>query len=346
MTLDIFALRERVVGEYRSYAESFVHILDQRLDGFVRDELAKGRLWPEAVLQLNPAYALGPTLGELADGGEIVPETARFFGRELRLYDHQVRALRIAAARRPYVVTTGTGSGKSLTYLVPIVDHIFREQRRGPSVRALIVYPMNALINSQLKALHEFKERNWPDCPLTFDLHTGQSRSDRERRNAMLTDPPQIVLTNYVMLEYMLIRPTERVMLERMTAELAFLAIDELHVYRGRQGADVAMLLRRLQQLVRRPGLMVAGTSATIASGGDRAARQRAVAEVGTRLFGVEVAAADVVDEKLVRAVQVPVPEAPESLAGGAGATTARADGCGSDAAPAGGLDRACLRAG
>lgn len=314
MPLDIFALRNRVVGEYRAYAESFVHILDSRLDRFVRDELAKGRLWPEGVLQLNPAYALGPTLGELADAGEIVPETARFFGQGLRLYEHQLQALRIAAGNRPYVVTTGTGSGKSLTYLVPIVDRIFRERHEGPSVRALVVYPMNALINSQLKALQEFKARNWPDCPLTFDRHTGQDRGDRERRNAMLTDPPQIVLTNYVMLEYMLIRPTERVLLERMTAELAFLAIDELHVYRGRQGADVAMLLRRLQQLVRRPGLLVAGTSATIASGGDGTSRRRAVAEVGTRLFGVGVAPADVVGETLVRAATAPVPRGREAL--------------------------------
>lgn len=314
MSVDIFQLRDRVVGEYRAYAESFVHILDGRLDEFVRRKLAEGRLWPDAVLQLNPAYQLGPTLGELADVGEIAPETARFFGRGLRLYDHQLRALRIAAACRHYVVTTGTGSGKSLTYLLPIVDRIFRERHQGPSVRALVVYPMNALINSQLKALHEFKATNWPDCPLTFDLHTGQSRGDVERRNAMLSDPPQIVLTNYVMLEYMLIRPTERVMLERMTAELAFLAIDELHVYRGRQGADVAMLLRRLQQLVRRPGLLVSGTSATIASGGSPAERRRAVAEVGTRLFGVPVVADDVVDETLVRAATVPVPRGRDAL--------------------------------
>ena len=248
--------------------------------------------------------------------------------------------------RRPYVVTTGTGSGKSLTYLLPIVDQIFRERHQGPSVRALVVYPMNALINSQLKALQEFKARNWPDCPLTFDRHTGQDRGDRERRNAMLSDPPQIVLTNYVMLEYMLIRPTERVMLERMTAELAFLAIDELHVYRGRQGADVAMLLRRLQQLVRRPGLLVSGTSATIASGGDPAARQRAVAEVGTRLFGVTVAADDVVDETLVRAATVPVPRGRDGIARGAGPAAAAADRVGRDGAPARGLDRARVRLG
>lgn len=94
MGLDIFRLRDRVVGEYRAYAESFVHILDDRLDRFVRERLAQGRLWPEAVLQLSPAYAaLGPTLGEFAAAGEVAPETARFFGRDLRLYDHQLRAL-------------------------------------------------------------------------------------------------------------------------------------------------------------------------------------------------------------------------------------------------------------
>src|SRR5712692_6190211 len=146
--MDAFALRDRVVGEYRDYVESFVRILDPRIDGFVRGQLQKGELWPDAVLQLNPAFEQGDTLAELARRGVIRQETAAFFGPDIRLHRHQQQALEIAQHGEPYVVSTGTGSGKSLTYLVPIYDAILQAERARHTVRAIIVYPMNALINS------------------------------------------------------------------------------------------------------------------------------------------------------------------------------------------------------
>lgn len=169
MAFDVFALRDRVVQEYHDYFESFVNVRDEEIHRFVRARLHDGELWPDAVLQLNPAYEPGPTLGELAEQGAITHETARFFGPRLRLYRHQLEALEIALRGEPYVVSTGTGSGKSLTYLIPIFDHVVRHELEHRSVRAIIVYPMNALINSQLEALGRFRERNWPDCPVRFD---------------------------------------------------------------------------------------------------------------------------------------------------------------------------------
>ena len=164
MPFDVFRLREHVVQEYRDYVESFVHVLDPRIDTYVRERLAEGELWPEAVLQLNPAYEPGPTLGKLAASREILDETARFFGPGLRLHRHQAEAL--AAARRGdnYIVSTGTGSGKSLTYLVPIFDLVLRDDPARHSVRALIVYPMNALINSQIEALNVFRAATGPSA--------------------------------------------------------------------------------------------------------------------------------------------------------------------------------------
>ena len=319
MVFDAFGLRNRVVGDYRAYVESFIHVQDDRLRAFVEKTLAGGRLWPDAVLQLNPNYAPGPTLAELAAAGTIEPETARFFGPDLRLHRHQEEALGRAKAGRAYVVSTGTGSGKSLTYLLPIVDGVFRDEPNRRSVRALVVYPMNALINSQLEALEGFKRANWPDCPLTFARYTGQDRGKdkdgTDTRNRLLTEPPHILLTNYVMLEYILIRPTERALMDRMTRDLAYLAVNELHVYRGRQGADVAMLMRRLRQKVERQGLLCVGTSATIATGGDRSARRAAIAGVGTQLFGVEVREGDVVDETLQRVALAPYPAGRGALA-------------------------------
>jgi superfamily II DNA/RNA helicase len=306
MPFDVFALRDQVVSEYQSYVKSFINILDPRLSEFVTHELDQGRLWPDPVLQLNPAFERGADLKTLAREGVILPETARFFGEEVRLYLHQEEALRIARQRQHYVVSTGTGSGKSLTYLLPIVDDIFRNDPKNQSVRALIVYPMNALINSQKNALQAFAERWGKDCPIKFDRYTGQDKQEDKQR--VRQNPPHILLTNYVMLEYMLLRPWDRDMLQKATGKLRFLVADEIHVYRGRQGADVAMLLRRLRQTSGREDLVCVGTSATISTSGNRDRRRAEIAETGTRLFGVTVDPQNVVDESLRRLTTVEPP--------------------------------------
>ena len=303
--MDVFALRERVVNDYKSYIESFVRIRDKRINGFVQEQFSSGMLWPDPILQLNPAYENGPTLDDLAAKGVILPGTAKFFRRSdggpIRLYKHQHEAIEIARKNEPYVVTTGTGSGKSLTYLIPIYDHILRTNPEKHQVRAIIVYPMNALINSQLKALQDY-EKNAGGSLVRFERYTGQEKQDK--RDQILNDPPHILLTNYVMLEYMLLRPAERHLTSKATAHLEFLVLDELHTYRGRQGADVAMLLRRLRERTGNPHLIHIGTSATMATEGKRDDRRRAVAKVATKLFGSEVKPENVVDETLRPAIQ------------------------------------------
>lgn len=137
------------------------------------------------VFALNPAYEPGPTLPELVAAGEIQPMTAQFFrrrdGSPLRLYRHQHEALQVARRWEPYLVTTGTGSGKTLTYLVPIYDHIVRTNPDLARVRAIIVYPMNALINSQYEALKAYAA-GCPASPVRFGTGSSrpyQSRSER-----------------------------------------------------------------------------------------------------------------------------------------------------------------------
>lgn len=90
-------------------------------------------------------------------------------------YRHQQEAIEIARRWESYIVTTGTGSGKSLTYLIPIVDHVRRTQPEKHRVRAIIVYPMNALINSQHRAFDTYAANN-PGIPIRFDRHTGQEK--------------------------------------------------------------------------------------------------------------------------------------------------------------------------
>lgn len=287
--MDVFNLREAVVDEYRDYVESFINIYDERADAFVRERLAEGELWPDPALQLNPAYAPAETLGELYGQSVIREETASFFGHDIRLYQHQREALDAAQRGDNYVVTTGTGSGKSLTYLVPICDAIVREMQSGKSARtgvqAVLVYPMNALINSQEEALKRYANR-FPGNAVRFAQYTGQTPNSQ--RNEIINNPPHILLTNYVMLEYLLLRPTDRSLLATATRDVQFIVMDELHFYRGRQGADVAMLLRRLSRHASRDVRYI-GTSATVASEGTRDERKQVVAGVAKNLFGAEV---------------------------------------------------------
>jgi ATP-dependent helicase YprA (DUF1998 family) len=180
-------------------------------------------------------------------------------GRPLRLHRHQEEAARIARAGHNYVLTTGTGSGKSLSYIVPIVDHVLR-RGSGRGIQAIIVYPMNALANSQAGELKKFLHFGYPDGhgPVSFARYTGQE-SDDERQN-IIANPPDILLTNYVMLELILTRRAERQLIAAAQG-LRFLALDELYTYRGRQGADVALLVRRIRNRLAADQLQCIGTS-------------------------------------------------------------------------------------
>jgi ATP-dependent helicase YprA (DUF1998 family) len=188
---------------------------------------------------------------------------------------------------------------------VPIIDDILRHPEiKG--VRAILVYPVNALINSQKKEFDKFLEQV-PNSTIRVEQYTGQEND--ERKNEIQNNPPQILLTNYVMLELMLSRTHEAKFVE--SADLKFLVLDELHTYRGRQGADVAMVIRKLRQRYGHE-LLCIGTSATMSTEGDREQRRATVTGVASKLFGVEVLTNNVIDETLKRAIEVPVPEAGE----------------------------------
>ncbi|MEZ4218985.1 MAG: DEAD/DEAH box helicase, partial [Myxococcota bacterium] len=307
--MDVFSLRDRIVGEFGQYVRSFIEIADDRIRSVVDGALDAGLLWPDPLIQINPAFAPGGTVEELVDEGVLHEECSRVFrigkeqagdvGRELRLHRHQADAIRIARKGANYVLTTGTGSGKSLSYIIPVVDHVLRNGS-GKGIQAIVVYPMNALANSQEGELRKFLSHGYPDGrgPVTFRRYTGQE-SDQEKE-AIRQSPPDILLTNYVMLELLLTRPDE-ISLVRGARGLRFLVLDELHTYRGRQGADVAMLVRRAREAFEAPGLQCVGTSATLASEGTVDEQRAEIARVATRLFGADVAPEHVIGETLQR---------------------------------------------
>nr|BBH91650.1 RNA helicase [Thermosporothrix sp. COM3] len=262
-------------------------------------------LWPMPLLQLNPRFEPGCTIDELVREGILHPSCQTIFRRDktsensqglpLQLHRHQEDAIRVARTNESYVLTTGTGSGKSLAYIIPIVDYVLRQPRR-PGIKAIVIYPMNALANSQLGELQKYLG-DFPE--VTFERYTGQESKEERRR--IIANPPDILLTNYVMLELILTRPRERNLLRG--ANLRFLVLDELHTYRGRQGADVALLVRRVRERLTPPGeiLQCVGTSATLASGDDYDEQRQEVARMASRLFGCPVRSQHVIGETLKR---------------------------------------------
>jgi hypothetical protein len=310
VAMNVFDYRERLIGEYRRYVESFINVANERLRETVQAVFDGESLWPQPLIQINPSFATGAHIPDLVKEGVLHPACEQVFRRNkteapgsgipLRLHRHQEEAIRIAKERRSYVLTTGTGSGKSLAYIVPIVDRVL-ELGSGQGIKAIVVYPMNALANSQYGELDKFLRKGFPDGrgPVTFARYTGQE-SDEERQ-AIIRVPPDILLTNYVMLELILTRPDETGLVAAASG-LEFIVLDELHTYRGRQGADVAMLLRRIRQLLGgdRPVQFV-GTSATLAGTGTFEQQRTQVSSLAARLFGSPVAPTDVIGETLCR---------------------------------------------
>src|SRR5690606_30843847 len=146
--------------------------------------------------------------------------------------------------------------------------------------------------------LEKFLKAGFERPPVTFKRYTGQE--SLEEKLAIVKDPPDVLLTNYVMLELILTRPQERQLVQAAQG-LRFLVFDELHTYRGRQGADVAMLIRRVRERIGGEALQCIGTSATMASEGTYADRQAKVAEVASKVFGVPVSEEHVIGETLRR---------------------------------------------
>lgn len=226
------------------------------------------------------------------------------------LYLHQDRAIsKIVDHQRNLIVATGTGSGKTETFLIPILNHLLHERASGtlsqPGVRALLLYPMNALANDQLKRLRRVLA-TFPE--ISFGRYTGETEETEALAQSRFTDqfpneprlpneilsrkamrmrPPHILLTNYAMLEYLLVRPEDCELFDGDTGKhWRFIILDEAHIYDGASGIEIAMLLRRLKDRVvaSQPGrLCCIATSATI--GGGRTDFP-AAAQFAQRLFG------------------------------------------------------------
>ncbi|MFB7859033.1 DEAD/DEAH box helicase [Rhodococcus qingshengii] len=236
-------------------------------------------------------------------------------------FQHQAQAFdRLSTHGRgaqPTIVTTGTGSGKTESFLVPLLDHAQRSAARGEQgIKAIILYPMNALVTDQARRLANYLHDDPQLSEVTAGVYIGGEGRRRTRTRNQLIDhrdelrknPPDILLTNYKMLDLLLLRSGDKPLWDNAAATLQYLVLDEFHTYDGAQGTDVAMLIRRLGA---RTGVAEDGrplgritpvaTSATL-GGGTRSDELREFAET---IFGTEFAPESLITETSLSAADV-----------------------------------------
>lgn len=267
----------QIEGSYKRYLKTLLAPRNERLATAFDAEIdASTFLTNGPILEMTPPYETGATCRQLIDEGVLHPDFARIHGAAFSidqpLYVHQETAIRKFVAGRNLVVSTGTGSGKTESFLLPIINSLIEESARGtltPGVRALLLYPMNALANDQLKRMRGVLA-GLPE--ITFGRYTGETPKDfraaeaeflqrnptEQRlpnellsRDEMRSTPPHLLLTNYAMLEYLLLRPADMELFDgQHGGNWRFIVMDEAHVYDGAQGSEVALLIRRLKQRV------------------------------------------------------------------------------------------------
>lgn len=284
-----------IEASYRNYLATTIHFEDKELQNQVR-AILEGRnfLSKGPFLEATPPHTKDATVRDLVDQ-ELLNKgmlSLGGFDPDRQLYVHQVNAIKKALEKKNYIVVTGTGSGKTECFLLPIINDILEEFSNSghkPGVRAMILYPMNALANDQLKRLRTLLE----GTDITFGRYTGdtlEKQSDaalawkadnpgaKRLKNEIISreqirrTPPNILLTNYSMLEYLLLRPQDAPLFEgAFGSSWRHIAIDEAHIYSGALGTEIAYLLRRLKARIRcdagvTPQLQCYATSATIGS--------------------------------------------------------------------------------
>lgn len=326
MSLHPIKALDHVLDEYRDYLRTEFRAKDPALRVALERELdTPGFLAQEPFYQAHRPFKNG-------DRWRDLPLDARLAGvmerrsKSSAAYLHQSAAIRdlLSPQAKPVVVTTGTGSGKTEAFLLPVIQNAFEDSVRfkKSGLTAILIYPMNALANDQKLRIEEYLS----DAGFSGAIRVEQydRSTSQTKRQEMRANPPHILLTNYMMLEYLLVRPADR---DAIFANhrCRFLVLDEVHTYRGILGSNIALLARRLkvhlrqavqdwkpnvadeERLRRFPELIPVGTSATIKSVDEEGRtreevlrlRDEAVQEFFGTLAGTEKSSIRVLGEEL-----------------------------------------------
>jgi len=273
---------EQIKKEYISYISTTFHFRNQEIQKKFVNELEK-TVSKGPFIEIKDTFITGKSIQDMITQNILSPlfndlEKIKneHYPRKLPvtrpLYLHQEKAIEKIVAGKNVVVSTGTGSGKTNCFLIPVINELLLEQERNKlddGVRAIFIYPMNALANDQIKGLREILM----DYPaITFGVYNGNTEHEesdaiklynamyanekypklRKRlpneliaRNEMKKKPPHILFTNYAMLEHMLLRPSDDTIFSR--SNFKFIVLDEAHVYTGATGIETALLMGRLK---------------------------------------------------------------------------------------------------
>lgn len=265
-------LRELVHSTLNSTSAGF----EGAVDRFLKDSehLMKGP-WVSVDL---PFKSIGDDQGNFAQPFPDIP-------LQFAPYQHQVSVFErlTGAEAKSTLIATGTGSGKTESYLWPILDYC-RQHANEPGIKAILIFPMNALATDQARRVAKAITSNTSLAGVTAGIYADSepksatydvtSESIITSRDAMRKSPPDILLTNYKMLDYLLLRGNDLPLWSaNQPKTLRFLVVDELHTFDGAQGADLALLIRRLKHRLKTPEdqLICVGSSATLGTSDEAA---------------------------------------------------------------------------
>lgn len=292
---------KQIVDFYRNYLLTTFQTTDDKYNSQLEAELRKdGVISSGPYVSVSDSYEKEKTIAELVDE-RVLCESMLNLGKldpyARRLYRHQVESTLKAGEKKNLIITTGTGSGKTECFLIPVVNELLKEQEAGTlgaGVRALIIYPMNALVNDQIRRLRELFA-SYEGCSITYGKFTGETAEDFTRarnefveregieppknelicREQMRKTPPNILITNYAMLEYLLLRPGDVAFFSEANADKwKTIILDEAHTYGGAKGIEVGTLLKRVKAMLKRDDIQFILTSATL---GDNKSNQQIV---------------------------------------------------------------------
>ena len=331
--------------------------LSQKLDNLLRKNL----LWKPPFISITQNFESGQGVQQFSvDTGiskEIIEAT-----KISRFYKHQERAItNVVVHGRNTIISSGTGSGKTESFLIPILNEC-NKYSDVKGIKALIIYPMNALANDQVDRIRDYlftlneERKNNSKKPITFGIYTGQTPSsiydsktgkqsedfrtdlktrcpscgkyelhlgtdgqrsvytcNREKgliidyqiatRSELKENPPDILITNYVQLEYLLLRESDASLWQKNM--IKFIALDEIHAYGGARGVDVALLMRRLRSRIentasKKSEIIFIGTSATISKAKTEVERTKKISEFASKLFGVNFTPDDIIEGRRI----------------------------------------------
>ena len=280
--------------EFRDYLKATLEINNPELNQLFNEKLNKTELFKGPYISFAKPFVTRQTINEAIECGLLSKEfrNLQSIGHDFKLYEHQYQAIYQVNNNQSVVVTTGTGSGKTESFLFPILNDILKDIEDGKDykgIRAVFLYPINALVNDQIERLRLILKK-YPQ--ITFGSYTGEtpenqiklSQKDKEdkaegnfinylsneirHREEMRINPPNLLFTNYAMLEYILIRPSDAdIFNEHNTRNWKFMVLDEAHTYRGSLAIELSHLLRRVTGKYKQRNLNYILTSATLGRG-------------------------------------------------------------------------------